>query len=564
MKKKPQVIDFFCGAGGFSEGFRQQGFEIVMGIDNWRPAIETHNINHSLNDDPRDVLEFEHSTEAIEKLPDTEVIVGSPPCVLFSMSNRAGKADKTLGVRLIESYLRVIAVKKHKRNSKLKAWFLENVPNSRKYIHPRYTFRELGLAKWAKNERKNPDGIALEISDNSTILNAADYGAPQKRERFVCGEIVHVGGIVLPEKTQKRYRTLGEIMRKLPKPNSKKSERVITDPNYPNLHIPSDKITDHFYDTGMYEIYWKNAKDYKLNHPYMGRMSFPEDQNRPSRTIMATRSSSSRESLIYESEYNRRGDGEYRTPTIREIACLMGFPIVYQFTGGESTKWEQVGNSVPPFLSAALAKTVRASLRLKPISQKRIGFASLFGNESRISDLNAYAPKKFDRPPKRKSLSRFRKHPFKAGNMTVALTNYDPSGEIKSGGATWYSAVFYSTGKDYAVEILKPKQFKRLEKIILDNQGNQGKRFLREFDSRFQKALENIDLMQHAYENPYSESKAHDPTCLIEDMAKFIERHDRKQDSVHSPQPIAGRTLLPVRQLYAMYAINKLVSHQKA
>lgn len=33
------VIDLFCGAGGFSEGFRQQGFEILQGIDCWEPAI---------------------------------------------------------------------------------------------------------------------------------------------------------------------------------------------------------------------------------------------------------------------------------------------------------------------------------------------------------------------------------------------------------------------------------------------------------------------------------------------------------------------------------------------
>ena len=42
---KLTVIDFFCGAGGFSEGFRQQGFEIVCGIDSWKPAIDSFNFN---------------------------------------------------------------------------------------------------------------------------------------------------------------------------------------------------------------------------------------------------------------------------------------------------------------------------------------------------------------------------------------------------------------------------------------------------------------------------------------------------------------------------------------
>ncbi len=76
-KKQPEVIDFFCGAGGFSEGFRQQGFKVVMGVDNWRPAIESHNINHNLSDAPKDVLDFE-SLDEIAKLPDTEIIVAAP------------------------------------------------------------------------------------------------------------------------------------------------------------------------------------------------------------------------------------------------------------------------------------------------------------------------------------------------------------------------------------------------------------------------------------------------------------------------------------------------------
>ena len=43
--KKLTVLDIFSGAGGFSEGFRQQGFEIVGGIDNWKAAVDTFNFN---------------------------------------------------------------------------------------------------------------------------------------------------------------------------------------------------------------------------------------------------------------------------------------------------------------------------------------------------------------------------------------------------------------------------------------------------------------------------------------------------------------------------------------
>ncbi len=187
MVTKPKVIDFFSGAGGFSEGFRQQGFNVVMGIDNWRPAVETHNLNHGLEDGPMDVLDFEKSVDAIEELPDVEVLVGSPPCVSFSMSNKAGKADKSLGIALIEAYLRVIAVKKHKPGTILKVWYLENVPNSRNFVEPEYTFDMLRLGDWAKSLGKRPDDIALRT--DGAILCAADYGSPQKRERFVCEKL---------------------------------------------------------------------------------------------------------------------------------------------------------------------------------------------------------------------------------------------------------------------------------------------------------------------------------------------------------------------------------------
>ena len=40
-----RVADFFCGGGGFSEGFRQAGFEIVFAVDKWAPAVNTYKGN---------------------------------------------------------------------------------------------------------------------------------------------------------------------------------------------------------------------------------------------------------------------------------------------------------------------------------------------------------------------------------------------------------------------------------------------------------------------------------------------------------------------------------------
>jgi len=182
-------IDFFCGAGGFSEGFRQQGFKPIRGIDLWKPAIETHNLNFGLNDEVKDILDFENDEE-IEKLEDSDIIIGSPPCVSFSMANKAGKADKSLGIRLIEAFLRVVAVKKHKPNSILKAWYMENVPNSKNFVKEIYRFSDLNLSKWAKENGLDPSDVALQVKNSGGILNSSDYGSPQNRERFICGEYI--------------------------------------------------------------------------------------------------------------------------------------------------------------------------------------------------------------------------------------------------------------------------------------------------------------------------------------------------------------------------------------
>jgi DNA (cytosine-5)-methyltransferase 1 len=522
------VIDFFSGAGGFSEGFRQQGFKVVKGVDYWEPAVITHNLNHGLDDKPENVLDYSGNNsgdvERIEALEDVDVIIGSPSCVTFSLSNKGGKADKTEGIRLIETYLRIIAVKKHKPNSRLKAWLMENVPNSGNYIKHEYTFSDLNLRDWAESNRLEPNEVALSL--NGVVLNACDFGAPQNRKRFICGEIVVDGSFPTPTPTTSSMPTLRDIRSKMPPPNSTIASGLWRDPNYPSLRLGIDEISDHFYDSGLYINQWEQAKYLKTMHPFMGKMSFPENPDKPSRTITATRSACTRESLIYTSEFEHSGHGEYRTPTVREAATLMGFPYTYQFFGSEGVKWKQIGNSVSPQLSSALASSILNKLGCETTPLEKVSFAQQTGLHNKVNNLNEFAPRTFNDSNPRKPEARFRRSVCKGRNTTVDLLNYLPGKSARNG---WYVCVFYGTGT-YQYDVISVDHLHNI-KAELSKQFS----YLDEFTSEI---LDHIDINsikhdQLQYEYVYDTKLASpgNPLVIINTVKMVVDKYASRAES---------------------------------
>ncbi len=525
-----------------------------MGIDKWQPAVDTHNLNHHLNDVPKDILDFwsEDSSDVreIEALPNTEFIIGSPSCISFSMSNKAGKADKTSGLRLIEAYLRVIAVKRHQRKSILKGWLMENVPKSKEFIKPEYTFDDLNLSRWAKKNGFRATDIAIVIQGD--ILNAGDYGAPQERKRYVVGEWIKTGEFIRPEKTHDVHVRLCDIRSKMPRPNSKNLDENWTDPNYPKLTLKMQEITDHFYDTGLYEIEWEKAEYLKTNHPFMGRMPFPENENRTCRTIIATRSGTTREPIIFKSEYARKGNGEYRLSTIRELASFMGFPYVYQFVGSEGTKWRQVGNSVCPHMSNALAKAFRKKLGLKEIKIRDIKFDALKENHKKVNNLNTFKEKRFDNPKRRKENSRFRRHPLKLGNITVNLMNYHPEKKDEVA-KEWYVSVFFGTHEGHKVKVLNKRDLAAVEKILM--------RKLPDF-ANFKNELPtnppSHKELQRIYEEDLLLKNENNPVKIVKRVAEKIRNYEMHSRSV-TIDNLFPKSEIPYAQLMAMYGLLSLV-----
>ena len=537
------------------------GFEIVQGYDHWKPAIETYNHNFGTNSIIKNILDFKN-IEEIEALPDTNVIIGSPPCVSFSSSNKSGKADKSLGVQLTECFLRIVAVKKHKPGSTLKAWFMENVVNSKRYLQPEYTFKDLELTDWANSHKISPHKVAIKLYQNTTVVNSADYGSIQARKRVISGEIIKKKKLIIPAKTHRNsknegnlpvYRSINLIKSNFPIPYEKKSTGKIKDINY-DISISKDEITDHFYDAGVYEVEWKFSKFWKQNHPYMGRMSFPENNDNPSRTITATKIANSRESIIYKSEIRRKGNGEFRLPTVREAAIIMGFPLTYQFLGSENTKWRLVGNAVCCAVSRALAKTVLDTLKLsKPKNLIVLKTPNLEG----VKNLNTYKRKKFNNPPTKKKGARFRRHPIKDGNLTVTLSNYDIDENSKTKNK-WFTSIQYGTGEGFPIQKVKDGYFEEIEDLIKEFKS--GKKFLNIINNGFTVRIGTKLELQEMYEKQVPINNLEQPTELVDEIANILEKVNCP-DTIfeqNGTKVFTEKTKVPLKQLFSLYAINKI------
>ena len=431
-----RVADFFCGGGGFSEGFRQAGFNIVFAVDKWLPAVNTYKGNKpGVNVIQDDVIRIsELSDEEFEALvPDSEIIIGSPPCQSFSHSNKSGGADKALGIKLFEAYLRIIARKKFKENSVLKYWILENVPDIKKYIKQEYTAKDLKLSG---------DFVLKTHGAAAGKYNAKYFGAPTNRERYLCGDFPAPKKV----KNDSDVTTLGDVLAALGDPLNNETDQI-TDINYPDLVLSRNKITDHHYLYELAPFEYNTSKRLKQDKGYMGKMAFPENLKKPARTVMATMTASAREAMIL-----GYGDGRYRLPTVREAASMMSFPIDYWFYGeSKGVKHTLVGNAVPPKLSYALACAIAVAEK-QPLPEKYIPIKH--PSDQIFWDLNGMKFEiKKEKPKKEKA--KFKYHiPYLIINAyRVELTNYHSNFDL--GVYEWNAEIHFSQGKDKA-KVLTP------------------------------------------------------------------------------------------------------------
>lgn len=320
-----RAIDLYSGVGGWSLGLTLAGFDVVASYDHSGCANET---NFKNNHHPAHTVDI-RQLDLADLPQDIDVVVGSPPCTEFSFSNRGGGGDIRDGLIDIAKFLEIVCYLKPQY------WAMENVPRVAEILSEEMTPRG-ALRKYR------------HLKFEARVLNLVDFGLPQKRRRCIAGNIDF--DLLEEYRRSTRKLTLGNVVHSLAK------ARVI-DPIY-KLALKRDQLVDHSLEDELTQEEVRINRASKVLNLVYNAMPFPDPLTSPVRTITATCTRVSRESVVIEFP---ECSGQYRRLTIRERACLQGFPITFQFYGTYGQKQKMVGNALPPAFTYFVANSIRST-----------------------------------------------------------------------------------------------------------------------------------------------------------------------------------------------------------
>lgn len=340
QENKPRAIDLYSGVGGWSLGLRLAGVDVVASYEIWGPANETNFKNNAHQAQTVDIRRL-----ALEDLPvDIDIVVGSPPCTQFSFSNRGGGGDLADGLKDIIRFLTIVD------HLKPRMWAMENVPRVAKIIE----------------KEMEPGGALADFAHLGCVthvVDMAEYGVPQRRRRCIAGNFEI--GLLESFKPGSVAPTLGEVVKALG------AERIV-DPIY-GLKFERADLIDHVEEDLLNSEEVRINRANKMTHTVYNAMPFPDPMDRTVRTITATCTRVSRESIVIAAPEH---DQAYRRLTLRERACLQGFPITFQFYGANyGQKLRMIGNAVPPAFSFLMGRVLQgrgaeASPTLREVSRE--------------------------------------------------------------------------------------------------------------------------------------------------------------------------------------------------
>lgn len=165
-----RVVSFFSGIGGLDKGFEDAGYNVIWANDFDKYAVETYRANYE-----NKIVLGDINAIPLEDIPNCEILIGGFPCQSFSMMGEQRDFEDARGTL----FFRIAEVIKNKIDKKQKprAIILENVKALR--IHDKgRTFATI--------KRILEEDLGYKVYD--AILNSADYGVPQTRNRtyIVC------------------------------------------------------------------------------------------------------------------------------------------------------------------------------------------------------------------------------------------------------------------------------------------------------------------------------------------------------------------------------------------
>jgi len=298
-----KVVSLFSGAGGLDLGFKMAGHEIIWANDLYKDAVDTYRENLG------DHIVFEDITKIdAAQIPDCDIVIGGFPCQGFSVANMKRTTEDSRN-ELYKQLIRVI-------KAKMPKFFLaENVKGI------------LSLEKGKVIEMIMDDFSSLGYTVKKKVLNAANYGVPQTRERVIIVGVRNDLDFVYnyPSETYnpdgsnglKKWVSVSEALSHLP------------DPDMPNT------VFNHDYSK------------YKLKfNGYLGHRKLNPDK--PAPTVTARGDDKGGVVILPHPNAERR-------MSCREVATVQSFPIDYKFMGNRSSVYRQIGNAVPPLLGYAVA-----------------------------------------------------------------------------------------------------------------------------------------------------------------------------------------------------------------
>jgi DNA (cytosine-5)-methyltransferase 1 len=375
MKKTLKIIDLFCGVGGLSYGFaKDDRFEIVAANEILPQMAKAYSLNHPktkvYNEDVKEFNAKKVSRDLGIDPEEIDLIIGGPPCQAYSTVGKRASNDPR--GELFKEYFRVLD------EFKPKFFLFENVRGLTSMQNGELLGNIITLFE------------SLGYKVQCKLLNAADYGAPQIRERIILVGSKLKTNFEYPSPSHYNpetdsnlfsgllspYLTLEDAIGDLPFINSgeesfeyasepknefqkimrKNAPEKLQDHNAPKNNPNLVKLMQLLPDGGSPENLPKNLRPKSGFKNTYSRLWW----KKPSTTITRNLSTPSSSRCIHPKAP--------RPLTTREGARIQCFPDEYQFYGSRSQRNLQIGNAVPPCLSIRLAEAILNNFVLEELS----------------------------------------------------------------------------------------------------------------------------------------------------------------------------------------------------